>query len=104
MRSISRFILTFISVLTVLACGRAADHPREDLLRLVPPETAICILVQDIRDHSHALAQSPFLDHFQKSPVGRAILGNADWQQLREVQKKLEGALPWTIDQLRDEV
>jgi hypothetical protein len=61
-----------------------AASPRDEVLRVAPADTAIFILVQNARDHYHNLSESPFVQWFPTTTIGKQLFASADLKQLRE--------------------
>jgi hypothetical protein len=76
-----RALLVFALILPGAAPALAS--PRDELLRLAPPDAALLLLVQNGREHYKALAASPFLEWFPSTTIGKKVLGSPDLQQLR---------------------
>jgi hypothetical protein len=81
-----------------------ADSPRDALLRLVPSDVGFCLLLEDLRGHSQALLNSPFLQQLQKSPWASKIVKAQETQQLDLLDQYLLQYLHVRADQLRDEI
>jgi hypothetical protein len=99
-----RFTLA-VTLLTLLlgARARAAD-PAGELLRLVPPDTAICVVVRDLRTHQKTLAESPFAVWVRESPIGKQLADPAQVAKLNALAGFLADQLGVTVDQLRDDI
>jgi hypothetical protein len=83
--------------------ARAAG-PRDELLRLVPDDVALCMIVQDLRDYSLGLSQSPLADTFRKSWVGQAVRLSPEMTRLAQMEKEFKEATGIDWPQLRDEI
>ncbi len=59
--------------------------PRDELLRVAPPDAALVLVVQNARDHAKAVAASPFGQWFPTTRLGKKVLGSAEWKQAAEV-------------------
>ncbi|MBL8867604.1 MAG: hypothetical protein JNK93_18770 [Planctomycetia bacterium] len=82
--------------------ARAAE-PRDELLRLVPNDTAICLVVQGLRDRSKAVGESPLADWIGAN--AKSTLGTApELQKLKEVETLFSTFLGVTPADLRDEI
>lgn len=99
-------IMRWILIVAV-ACGLAipshAAGPRDELLRLVPEETAICLVVQGLRDRSKFVAESPlaaWIAANSKSTIGSA----AELQKLKEVETLFTTFLGVSLSELRDDI
>lgn len=82
----------------------AAASPREELLRLVPQDVGFCLLVQDLREHSQAFLQSPFLAKLCGTPLGAKLMQAPEAAVLAQVKRNFEAALGLPLEQLRDEI
>jgi hypothetical protein len=74
-------------------------------LRLVPPDTAFCFVVSDLRGHADKLFQSAWFKQFQKSPLWQLIAESPDVKKLdhvliRELPQNLQVSWP----RLRDDI
>ncbi len=76
-----------LAAATLPAVARAA--PRDELLRLVPDDVAFCLVVQDLRSHSRALAASPFAEAFRKSALGAALKDSEEFKKLANLDAEL---------------
>jgi hypothetical protein len=97
---------TLSAVLLALLLGapaRAAD-PAGDLLRLVPPDAAICVVVRDLRTHLRTLAESPFAAWARESPLGKQLADPAQLAKIDALAGSLADQLGVTVDQLRDDI
>src|SRR5262249_52743205 len=84
--------------------ARAADHPADTLLKLVPADTAVAVVVRDLRGHTTRLAESPFAAWFAKSPLGKHLGGDDGLKKLVETQNLLSRRLGGAAEQLRDDI
>jgi hypothetical protein len=93
-------------VLTVtwLVAAAAAATPRDELLRLVPENVGFCLVLEDLRGHGTALADSPFVRQFRTSPLGAKIRGAPETEKLTALDKFLQRYLDLTAVQLRDDI
>src|SRR5262245_5318715 len=94
--------LSFVAVLALATPVSAA--PREELLRFVPEDVGFCLVVQDLRGHAAALADSEFFRHLRQSALGQAIVQDPEFLKLGEFEKVLEKHLGLSWAQLRDDV
>jgi hypothetical protein len=81
-----------------------AATPRQELLGYVPDDVAFCLVIQDLRDHSAALEQSPFMKDLAKSPFVQALLQSEDLKKLVKVDEFLRENLGIDSAKLRDEI
>ena len=98
----ARLLLVWLGLLG----GSATTHagPREELLRLTPPDCNLVVVVQQLRDHWQALANSKWIAQVAQSPLGKSILDSPEMDQLAKLQEQFLKGLRLTPAQLRDEL
>ena len=98
--------MRWLFLLTIVCFGirpaRAAG-PRDELLRLVPDDTAICLVVQGLRDKSKAVAASP-LAEWVGTNFKPAIGAAPELQKLKDVETLFTSFLGVSLADLRDEI
>jgi len=101
-------ILSFLCILGIFCAGPpsvAAATPREELLRLVPPDVAFCLVIGDLRDHTDRLLQSPWFKALRQSPLGEALAASPE---VKRLEKFLSQDLPKNLQidwpRLRDDI
>src|SRR5262249_5462681 len=67
-------------------------------------DVGLCLVLQDLRGHSAALLDSPFVEQLWRSPVGAAMLASKEVGQLGKVGKDLEKLLGLDWPRLRDDI
>lgn len=98
-----RFVAAAAALLAAAFAATAAS-PVDDTLALVPPNTAVCFVVQDLRGQAERLHTSPFAEWFPKSAFGKSVLGTAEVQKVRAGMKTIAAQLGITLEELRDDV
>jgi hypothetical protein len=78
--------------------------PTADVMRLVPPKTTVCFVVQDLRGTAARLGDSPFAAFFADSKLGEALLTSEELKQLSALEKLLSEHLGLSFAALRDDV
>ncbi len=96
--------LALLALVLTIGPALQAATPREELLRFVPADTAFCLLFQGLREHASDLAGSPFLARLARSPLGKAAVNLAEFQQLLRVQKQIEGFAGLSAERLRNDI
>lgn len=91
-------------LLVLLPSLAAAATPRDEALRLVPDDVGFCLVVQDLRGHAQALADSSFLQQFQTSPLGRALHAAPEVSKLQAVRQQVQKDLQLDWPRLRDDL
>jgi hypothetical protein len=97
---------SFLAVATLLALTvrAGAESARDELLRLVPDDVGFCLVLEDLRGHVAQLTESPFLQQFQKSPMGALLDADRDMRKFIEGRQQLETLFGVDWPKLRDEI
>jgi hypothetical protein len=98
-----RFALLTLVTLVVSAASAAAG-PRDEVLRVAPPDAAIVVVVQNARDHARNLAESPFAAWFPTTAIGKKLLGSPELKQLSEAGANIFAGLGTTPQALLEDV
>jgi hypothetical protein len=91
-----------VLVAALAAPARAA--PRDETLRLAPPDSAIVFVVQDARMHVRDILKSQFVEWLPQSELFRSLPKAVNFAQIRESLSPLFGTLGVTPDELLDDV
>ncbi len=86
------------------AAGPASAAPRDDLLRVAPPDAAVVVLVQNGAAHAKAVLGSPFAAWFPSSPLGKQLTAGLNLGDAREGVRAALGALGTTPDEVLTDV
>ena len=92
------------AVLVALAAPTAVAAPRDDVLRVAPPDAALTLVVQNARDRAAAVAASPFAAWFPQSAAGKQFAATVDLKQVRQATAPLFAALGVTPDDVFDDI
>jgi hypothetical protein len=100
---------SFALVASLLAVGVFAPpvlaaSPRDELLRVAPPDAALVFVVQNARGHVRTIAKSPFAEWFPQSAVGKQVLAGLNVKQVRDSTAPVLAALGTTPDELLADV
>jgi hypothetical protein len=82
----------------------AAAGPRDDLLRVAPPDAALVVVVQNARSHVQQLLTSPFAEWFPSTEIGKKLLGSEQAKQLRAAAGVVLPAIGTTPQALLEDV
>lgn len=96
------FLLTAFLAALLPAVGQAA--PRDELLRLVPEDVGLCLVVDHLRDHVQAWQKLPWLQRLRQSAIGQRALQAPELQKLLQVDAELQRHLQLSWPQLRDDI
>ncbi len=94
---------SLLLALTLPLPARAAS-PRDELLRLVPPDVGFCVIVQNLKDHFDALVNSPFIEQFTRTEVGAGLVKSPQAAQLLVLRDLLLGHIGLDAKELRDDI
>lgn len=95
----------FVALLAVIALAVPVfAGPTADALRLVPANTTVCFVVQDLRGTAARVGDSPFAAFFADSKFGKGLLASDAMTQLKAAEKTLSEALGVTFTDLRDDI
>lgn len=83
---------------------RAGDDPAEAVLRLVPRDAAVTLVVPSLRENAHALLASPLAARLTELPAWKTWLGSETGRRLDRSRRDLETALGGTLGTLRDDL
>ena len=100
---VSRYATLVLVALACLPMARAANPARDELLKLVPPDTAVCLVVQGLRDRAKAIGDSPF-STWVAEKFAPLVNASADIQKIRDTEKILTAILGISTADLRDEL
>lgn len=77
---------------------------RDEALRLAPPDAALVVVVQNLRDHLAAVKGSPFGAWFPTSPLGKQLLGTPGLKGFADGAGAVLGAVGLTPAELTDDI
>jgi hypothetical protein len=73
-------------------------------LRLVPEDVGFCLVLEDLRGHGTALANSPFVDQFRTSALGAMMRSAPEMTKLTELDQFFQKYLDLTPAQVCDDI
>jgi hypothetical protein len=86
------------------AAGEPTRRLGETLLRLAPPDAAVVVTVEGLRDRAHAFAASRLAAELWKLPAVRAWLDSEKYRQFQRSRAHIEKLLGASLTDLRDEL
>jgi hypothetical protein len=93
-----------VAALLLLLPGAAVAAPADGLLRLVPPESTFCVVLQDLRTHVRAVSGSPFGQWFADSVVGGRFRDGPDADKVKQAAKFFQDTVGVSAEELLDDV
>jgi hypothetical protein len=92
-------LLLFIS-----PCVAQGPVPRDEVLRLVPPDTGVCLIVSNLRERAEKLHGTSWLKALLASPLGQMFAHSPEAAQLAKREEDLKKHLQIDWAELRDEI
>ena len=100
-----RFSLRRVLVcLWALAPAAMAAGPADDLLGLVPADSGLTLAVEDLRDRTREIGDSPLVRELRRIPDVQTWLGSERFRQFDRAARDIRGALGISLGTIRDEV
>ncbi len=99
---LTRLALTLAFALALSAPASAA--PRDEALRLAPSDFALVVVVQNLRDHTKTVSESPFAGWFPTTALGKQLLGGDAFKRLTDGATPIFGALGVTSSDLLQDI
>ena len=87
-----------------LALNARGSGPADGLFRLVPPDVAAVLAVEDLRGRAREFLESPVAQGFERLPAFQAWIASGRFAQLGEALRKVEHALGEKVETIRDEL
>lgn len=78
--------------------------PRDHLLRLVPADTGVCLVVSDLRDHCRKTENARWFKTLMDSPLGAALAKAPELNKLLRLEEDLKKHFDVDAARLRDEI
>jgi hypothetical protein len=91
-------------LLGVVSPAFAQATASSDLLRLVPDNMGVCLVIHDLRGYADAFEKSPWYKLVKKSPLGAALSDAPEVHKLTKFAEDLGKRLKLTWPQVRDEI
>src|SRR5262245_46882920 len=99
-----RLLPALLACWAVAAATARAEGPADGLLRLVPPDAGVTLVVENLRGHVRQFLDSPLADGLGRLPAVRAWLGSDRFDQLRRSRRDIEAALGVDLARVRDDL
>src|SRR5262249_48213497 len=82
----------------------SAQTSRDGLLRLVPEDVGICLVIQDLRGHKKAFLGSAFVEKFRASPFGGVLRNPPEPRKLMEAEQFFQDRFKIDWPRLLDDI
>jgi hypothetical protein len=96
--------LLFVSLLSSAGAAPPDPRPAEKLMRLVPPDMAVVVTIEDLRGHASAFLKSRLAEEFWRLPAVRGWFASDNYQQLERARSQIERLLDANLTDVRDEL
>jgi hypothetical protein len=105
-QTLRRALLLLLLVVTRSAIGAdpPAPTPADALLRLVPPDAAVVVTVENLRDQASAFLKSRLAVDLMRLPAVRGWFASEKYQQFERSRGQIEALLGANMTELRDEL
>ena len=105
MRGVQRIsAIIALAVALIVPTIVQASGPADDLLRLVPPDAAATLVVEDFRAHAREVLDSPLVEALRGLPMVKAWLASDRFRQFERSRAEIEQALGVNVVVIRDEL
>lgn len=102
--SMLKWLLGAFAAVAALSAQPAVAAPADEALRLVPTDTAICLVIRDLRDHATRVMGSPFATWSQATGYFHQFADPSELAKLNQFVLMLQSRFGITPEQLRDDV
>src|SRR5262249_38691552 len=76
-------VLSFLMFASPSSAQVAA--PRDELLRLVPPDAGVCLVVNDLRGHWPKIRDAAWMKQLRESTLGKVLAAAPEMARLKQV-------------------
>ena len=104
MLRVARPLALVFGLVLGLVLNARGSGPADGLFRLVPPDVAAVLAVEDLRGRAREFLESPVAQGFERLPAFQAWIASGRFAQLGEALRKLERALGEKVETIRDEL
>ena len=86
-----RFSSSLLALFILVSRGAPqATSARDEVLRLVPPDTGVCLIVTDLRGHADKLRRAEWLKALRSSSLGQALAASPEAARLARFEADLK--------------
>ncbi|MGL4421537.1 MAG: hypothetical protein ACRCZF_12780, partial [Gemmataceae bacterium] len=89
-----------IGWIVLLASFGRAETPAEAVLRRLPPESGLVVMIPGFREHSAVVMNSP-LAQWASGPLNQKLEDSTEWKSLQQLQQLVLAPLGVSITDLR---
>jgi len=103
MSAVARRIVLVFGLVLALAMSSQAG-PADGLFRLVPPEAAATLAIEDLRQHARDFLASPVAERLQRLPVFQEWLASGSFARFDQARQRIESVMGERVATIRDEL
>jgi hypothetical protein len=81
-----------------------ASTAREELLRLVPDDVGLCLIVNDLRGQTNKLLAAPWMKRLQGTALAQTLVSSPEIGKINKVDEVLRQALNVSLSQVIDDI
>jgi hypothetical protein len=100
----TRSRLLLAALLAAATAPSAGAAPRDELLRVAPPDAAVVLVVQNAAAHAKAVLGSPFAGWFPSSPLGKQVTAGLKFAEAGDGLRGVCTALGTTPDEVLTDI
>ena len=93
-----------VSLFSLAGAADPDSRPGDRLLRLVPPDVAVTVSIEDLRGHASAFLKSRLAEEFWQLPAVRGWFSSEKYQQFERARSQIETLLGASVTDVRDEL
>jgi hypothetical protein len=97
-------LLATLVFVTALVPTRAQEPAAAELLRRVPDDLGLCVVVSDLRGQLDRLQQQDWFKKIDANPLVAAVRKSPELGQVKRFQKQVEQQLGVGLDRIRDDI
>jgi hypothetical protein len=97
-------LLLALATVPAVYADDQSERPADSLLRLVPPDVAVVVTIEGLRDHSKAFGSSQLAGELRKLPAVNAWFESDQFHQLERSRASIEAILGANLIEIRDEI
>jgi hypothetical protein len=103
-RFMARLFAALLFVVLAAWPASAQEPPIAELLRRVPEEMPLCLLLNDLRGQSERLRQQAWFEKAKDNPLVQAFLDSREFRDLRSFEAEVRKHIGVDVQTLRDDI
>src|SRR4051794_429207 len=99
-----RFGLTLLVLVAGLMPAPAQEPATAELLRRVPDDLGLCVVVSDLRGQLERWQKQEWFKKIEANPLVAAVRNSPELAQVKRFQKQIQQQLGVDLDRVRDDI